>query len=502
LAPGWWTLILLAVIALLIGGTGVLFTGGLKSYARVTLTSERSGLVMEPGAKVKLRGVQVGRVAAIKGDHNQASLQLDIDPDQLAQIPSNVGAEIRATTAFGAKYVNLLYPRDPSPKHLTEGAVLQSSNVSTEVNTVFQNLRELLQKVDPAKLNSVLAALAEGLRGQGERIGEATSDANEVLLALNPRSETVRRDFQSLKGFSDTYAGAAQNIVKVLDAASTTSTAITDNAKNLDALLVSVTGLSQSGIDLLGPSKDNLIKAVNVLVPTTDLLMKYNPELTCLLMGGKQTVDSGFLDVTGGANGKSVILDVALLLGDDPYKYPDNLPIVGAKGGPGGKPGCGSLPDVAKNWPVRYLVTNTGWGTGNDMRVNPGIGFPGYADYFPVTRGVPEPPAIHNGNGPSPGPIPYFGAPPYGAQQYAPDGTPLYPGLPPAPPPGLPRDPTGEPGSEPFTVPFPAQNQPTPLPRPSAGPQPPPPLVGPLPGPPPDGPPGGVPPLPAEAPSP
>jgi phospholipid/cholesterol/gamma-HCH transport system substrate-binding protein len=502
LAPGWWTLILLAVIGLLITGTGVLFTGGLKSYARVTLTSERSGLVMEPGAKVKLRGVPVGRVATIKGGQNQVSLQLDIDPDQLAQIPSNVGAEIRATTAFGAKYVNLLYPKDPSPKHLTEGAVLQSSNVSTEVNTVFQNLRELLQKVDAAKLNSVLAALADGLRGQGERIGEATSDANEVLLALNPRSETVRRDFQSLKGFSDTYAGAAQNIVKVLDAASTTSTAVTDNAKNLDALLVSVIGLSQSGIDLLGPSKDNLIKAVNVLVPTTDLLMKYNPELTCLLMGGKQTVDSGFLDVTGGANGKSVILDVALLLGDDPYKYPDNLPVVGAKGGPGGKPGCGSLPDVAKNWPVRYLVTNTGWGTGNDMRVNPGIGFPGYADYFPVTRGVPEPPSIRNGNGPAPGPIPYPGAPPYGGQQYAPDGTPLYPGLPPAPPPGLPRDPAGEPGSEPFTVPFPAQNQPTPLPRPSAGPQPPPPLVGPLPGPPPDGPPGAVPALPAEAPSP
>jgi phospholipid/cholesterol/gamma-HCH transport system substrate-binding protein len=333
--------------------------------------------------------------------------------------------------------------------------------------------------------------LAEGLRGQGERIGQATSDANEVLLALNPRSETVRRDFQSLKGFSDTYGAAAQDIVKVLDAVSTTSTAITDNEKNLDSLLVSVTGLSTSGIELLGPSKDNLIRAANVLVPTTDLLMKYNPELTCLLVGGKTTVDTGFLDVTGGSNGKSVILDVALLLGDDAYKYPDNLPIVGAKGGPGGRPGCGSLPDVTKNWPVRYLVTNTGWGTGNDMRVNPGIGFPGYADYLPVTRGTPKPPSIRNGNGPAPGPIPYPGAPPYGAQQYAPDGTPLYPGLPPAPPPGLPRDPVGPPGSEPFTPPFPAQTQPTPLPRPSAEAPPPPPLTGPLPGP-----------LPAEAPAP
>lgn len=481
LSDGWWTLILFAVIGALIAGTSVMFAGTFRSYETVTLKSDRAGLVMEPGAKVKMRGVQVGRVGDIKGGLNQVSLNLEMDPALLQQIPANVGAEIRATTAFGAKYVNLIYPSDPSAKRLAPGEVLQSSNVSTEVNTVFQNLRGVLQKIDPAKLNGVLSALAEGLRGQGERIGQATSDANAVLLALNPRSDTIRRDFQSLKGFSDTYAAAAPDIVKVLDAASTTSVTIADQAANLDALLVGVLGLSRSGIDLLGPSKDDLIKAINVLQPTTDLLMKYNPQLTCMLKGGKHTVDSGFLDVTGGANGKSVILDVALLLGDDPYKYPDNLPIIGAKGGPGGTPGCGSLPDVAKNWPVRYLVTNTGWGTGNDMRVNPGIGFPGWANYFPVTRAVPEPPSIRNGNGPAPGPIPYPGAPPYGAQQYAPDGTPLYPGLPPAPPPGLPRDPAPVPGAEPFTPPVPAQSQPTPLPRPSAPAPPPPPLVGPAP---------------------
>ena len=77
------------------------------------------------------------------------------------------------------------------------------------------------------------------------------------------------------------------------------------------------------------------------------------------------------------------MLDVGLSLGDDPYHYPDNLPVIGAKGGPGGKPGCGSLPDVAQNWPVRNLVTNTGFGTGVDWRPNPGIGFPAWANYLP-----------------------------------------------------------------------------------------------------------------------
>lgn len=449
---------------------GVLFTGSYKSYAPITLKAERTGLIMEPGNDVKLRGVVVGRVDGIGHDAAAASLKLDINSDQLRYIPANVEAEIKATTVFGNKFVDLIVPADPSPERLAAGDVLMARNVATEVNTVFENLVGVLRQVDTAKLNAVLSAFAEGLRGQGETLGEAITAGDEVLKQLNPRSETIRQDWRALKGFSDTYGAAAQNIVNVLDAVSTTSTTITNNQKQLDALLLNVIGLSNTGINLLAPNKDNLIRSVNMLESTTSLLMKYNPQLTCTFTGGKNVVDFGFEDVAGGATGKSVILDVALLLGDDQYKYPDHLPIVGAKGGPGGKPGCGSLPDVAQNWPNRALITNTGWGTGVDIRPNPGIGFPGYENFFPYTRANPQAPTVNRIGPPAPGPIPYPGAPPYGGQRYAPDGTPLYPGLPPAPPPGAPREPGPTPGSEPFMVPYPAQNQPVPPPPIPPGP--------------------------------
>jgi phospholipid/cholesterol/gamma-HCH transport system substrate-binding protein len=464
LHPGWFTLILVVVFAVLIWLSYALFAGTLRSEVPVTLTSERAGLVMETNAKVKLRGVQVGRVSAIAGGKEPVSLKLVIDSDQIKNIPANVEAQIRATTAFGAKFVDLVYPSDPSPRRLAAGQVLRSRNVSTEVNTVFENIVLVLDTIDPAKLNSTLTALAQGVRGQGERIGQATTDANEVLLALNPRSETIRADWQALKGFNDAYSGAAQDILSVLDAASTTSTTVVKQASQLDALLLATIGLSNSGISLLAPNQANLIKAINVLEPTTNLLYKYNPEYTCLLVGAKTLLDTGGYEAPGG-NGRTLVLDTALSLGDDPYHYPANLPVIGAKGGPGGKPSCGSLPDVAQNWPVRNLVTNTGFGTGVDWRPNPGIGFPAWANYLPVTRAVPEPPSIRNlFGGPAPGPIPYPGAPAYGADLYAPDGTPLWPGLPPAPPPMAPRDPGRTPGTEPFVVPHPAQMQPTPLP--------------------------------------
>ena len=451
--PAWWTLILFAVIGVFLYVTAAFFTGAYTSYVPVTLKSERTGLVMETGAKVKMRGVQVGRVSQIGGGKDAASLKLEIDPDQIRYIPANVQAQIKATTAFGAKFVDLVYPQNPSPARLAAGAVLYSTNVSTEVNTVFENLVDLLNMVDPAKLNAVLTAVADGVRGQGERIGEATTDLNQVLQALNARSDTIRQDWRSFKRFNDTYAAAAQDILTILNTASTTSTTIVNHSTALDSLLLNVIGFSRAGTNLLATSKDSLVASVNTLEPTTNLLLKYNPEYTCWLQGATWLLNNGGFSVWGGADGRTTQLDVALLLGNDPYVYPDNLPIVAAKGGPGGKPGCGSMPDPTKNFPVRELITNTGWGTGLDIRPNPGIGHPCWADYFPVTRAVPEPPSIRQCiPGPAPGPIPYPGAPPYGAPLYGPGGVPLWPGVPPA-----------EPGPAPVEPgPAPAQPGPTP----------------------------------------
>jgi phospholipid/cholesterol/gamma-HCH transport system substrate-binding protein len=433
--PLWWTAALVVTVVGLMALSIALFSGKLSRSVPVMLTSDRAGLVMYTGARVKLRGVEVGHVAAIntKQGGPGVRLQLNIDRDQIKYIPANVGAQIKATTAFGTKYVDLIYPDDPSPKRLTSGQVLQSRNVSTEVNTVFQDLVDVLHQIDPQKLNGVLSALAEGVRGQGERIGEATTAANEVLIAYNDRMDTIRQDWRSFKAFNDAYAGAADHIVSILDAATTTSATISNHESALNALLLNTTGLAHSGINLIGPNAGNLISGLNGLQPTTDLLMKYNPEYTCLLVGAKNFIDNGGRDSRGG-NGYSFVIDSGLLFGDDPYRYPDNLPIVAAKGGPGGKPGCGSLPDARKNFPVRALVTNTGWGTGLDIRPNPGIGHPWFANYFPATRAVPEFPYFLGVGPPAIGPIPYPGAPPYGAPLYGPDGTPLYPGVPPPPP--------------------------------------------------------------------
>jgi phospholipid/cholesterol/gamma-HCH transport system substrate-binding protein len=437
--PIWWAPVLLLVIVAVSALTAMAFSGTLRSTVPLTVISDRAGLVMEDGAKVKLRGVQIGEVATVDSyadaaGTNLSKLRLKISPNEFRYLPSNIEAEIKSSTAFGAKYVDLIVPSEGATrKSLAPGTVLHSRNVTVEVNTVFENLQSIVRAIDPAKLNGVLSALAEGFRGKGDRIGQAITEGNKALLTVNPKMSTVRRDWQLFGQTAEAYSVAAQDILSTLNSFSTTSTTITANKKALDELLLDAIGFANSGINTIGRNQQNLVSSINLVAPTFELLNKYSPTYTCLFQGAQWFLDHGGRSALGG-NGKSVIMDAALLFGDDPYRFPDNLPVVAAKGGPGGRPSCGSLPDVSKNFPVKYLVTDTGFGTGLDVRPNPGIGFPGYNNYFPVTKGTPEPPRIRYPGAPAPGPYPaYPGQPPYGAPDYAGAGTPPNPPAPPAP---------------------------------------------------------------------
>jgi phospholipid/cholesterol/gamma-HCH transport system substrate-binding protein len=52
-------------------------------------------------------------------------------------------------------------------------------------------------------------------------------------------------------------------------------------------------------------------------------------------------------------------LGVAIAGTENPYVYPDNLPRVNGRGGPGGSPGCWQ-PITRDLWPAPYLVMDSG----------------------------------------------------------------------------------------------------------------------------------------------
>ena len=162
--------ITIALIAGVVAFAVNMFRGGFTKTVPVTVLSPRAGLVMNPDAKVKMRGVQVGKVDSIEErSDGQAALHLAMDPAQLQSIPANVLVDIASTTVFGAKFVELTTARGPVvAERCAPVRCWTPTHVTVEINTIFEQLTSVLSKIEPDKLNETLGAIASAFNGRGD----------------------------------------------------------------------------------------------------------------------------------------------------------------------------------------------------------------------------------------------------------------------------------------------------------------------------------------------
>lgn len=325
---------------------GVLFD---KSVP-VTVIVDRAGLMMNPAAKVKMRDVEVGRVASIEERHDgTAVIRLAIDPANLKMIPADVLVDISATTVFGSKYVQLTAPDTPSPGSLRAGQTITADRVTVEVNTIFQQLNELVSAVQPEKLNTVVTALASGLGGRGQKLGNTITDTEDLLARLRPSLPSLRHDLAATPAVVSTFADATPDLMTTLRNSTRLSGVVVDEQDNLDRSLVSLAGLADAGNDVIGGNRGALSDTLRLLVPTTDLLDRYSPALYCLLSGLIPLVKAPPLRLPGAE------VSTGFTWGVERYRYPQDLPKVAATGGPQ----CTGLPVQFEKRPP-YVVADTG----------------------------------------------------------------------------------------------------------------------------------------------
>jgi virulence factor Mce-like protein len=306
---------------------------------------------MNPDAKVKMRGVQVGTVESIEElPDGRAALHLAMDPGQLPMIPDNVHVDITSSTVFGAKFVDLVPAADPSPTPLAAGMVLDTDHVTVELNTVFQQLSKTLSKVDPAKLNATLGALSSTMSGRSAKFGQALTDFDHYLAEVEPSLPNLTRELQTLPGVVNAYADAAPDLLHTADNATRFSETTVDEQQNLDTLLIASIGLADSGNQVIGGNRQPITDVLHLLVPTTELLAQYRESLDCSLKGMLRLAQIPPLPLPG------AVVSAGFVLGPERYRYPSSLPKVAASGAPL----CLGLPAIQPNTKAPFVVTDVG----------------------------------------------------------------------------------------------------------------------------------------------
>jgi len=339
------------------------YRGDFVEQTELVVMSDRTGLVVDPGSKVTLNGVEIGRVAGIDAaevdGHERALIVLDVKDEYLPSIPSNVLADVRASTVFGNKYVSFRTPENPSAERVSRGSVIPAQSVTTEFNTLFETVTSIADKVDPIKLNQTLTATAQALSGLGTRFGVSLEDANAILADLNPRWPRFRDDVARAGELLDVYADAAPNLLDGLDAAVTTARSLNALRGDVDAALMAAIGFGDGATDPLQRAGPYLIRGAADLVPTTALLDDYRGMILCTVRN-YHDVGPRIASSLGGDNGYSLAAFGTLTGAGNPYIYPDNLPRINARGGPEGRPGCWQKVTYDL-WPHPYLVMDTGY---------------------------------------------------------------------------------------------------------------------------------------------
>jgi phospholipid/cholesterol/gamma-HCH transport system substrate-binding protein len=364
------------------------YSGYYVDKTKLTMLSDRAGLVMDPGSKVTYNGVQIGRVADIdeiqKDGKPAAKFTLDVYPKYLHLIPANVDAKIVATTVFGEKYVSMTAPENPLPQRITPKNVIDARSVTTEVNTLFETITSIAEKVDPVKVNLTLSAAAQALSGLGEKFGQSIINGSAALDEVNPRMPIIRHDIQQLAKLGDTFADASPDLFDFLNNAATTAHTVHAQEKDLDQALLAATGFGATGAEIFNKGGPYFARAAKDLVPTAQVLDTYSPELYCTFrnlhdvepkvaaftspysLRSETEIFSGLglalslpgLGITAATMGLSALTG---LIGGapNPYIYPENLPRINAHGGPGGAPGCWQT-ITRELWPAPTLILDTG----------------------------------------------------------------------------------------------------------------------------------------------
>lgn len=291
----------LLLFALVIGFVAITVMQYNRVFTKTTaiyLETDSAGNSLPVRADVKIRGVLVGTVASQEARDNKVVLKLDIDPDQIRNIPANTTARLLPKTLFGERFVALQLPADPTAEIKPGATIVQdTTGNAVQIDEMLDKVLPILQAVPPQDLSVTLTSINNMLEGRGESIGEHLVQLSDIVTAVGDRLPDVQADLRGLAEFSRVYATAAPDLIDALDNLRTTNATVVERQSDIRALLVSATDTAGQTANLLDATKGSFIRVSSQSVRPLQVFADASPTFQCTF--------SSFADVE--VNGRDIV---------------------------------------------------------------------------------------------------------------------------------------------------------------------------------------------------
>lgn len=257
------------VVAVVLG-CGVLamkLQGSFDNTVPVVAELESAGGSLRTGVDVKMRGMIVGKVAAVEGDARKVRLDLQIDKDEVGRIPANVEARVLPASVFGTSYVDLIEPDGaPAGASLRAGDVVKQdmSQKTVELQTALDSIDSLVKALGPGELAMALATVASALEGRGDDLGDAIETFNSYVNRLMPLVPDVRRDLRLLAVNLNAIDRNAPDTLEAADDARITLNKLVDRRDDIGKMLGGASALLGDTDQFLRDHNDKYMRALGL----------------------------------------------------------------------------------------------------------------------------------------------------------------------------------------------------------------------------------------------
>ena len=264
--------------------------GAFKGGYTVTGTFDRSAYGFGPSTEVDYLGIDVGHVTHVRllADHRvEASLKIRSG----FAVPVGTKAAVHNRSLFGDPYVELVFPTGPtgpSTKFLAKGDSIPMTSVDSDTGDLIRTATPLLDGINGQDLATLVAALDQATRGEGDKIAQSIHDGAQLAGLF---ADTIRAQLRALDSFSafqaaitptasdlNTLAAQANRSLPTLDAAEADFQRALETVNTFASKLADVIAAERPNIDLMLQGGDNVVR----------LLAMRQPQIEQVIVGSAQ----------------------------------------------------------------------------------------------------------------------------------------------------------------------------------------------------------------------
>ena len=232
---------------------------GVDRYTVKVQLPQAGGLY--PGGNVTYRGVEIGRVRAVRLTQTGAEAVLQMDSD--VHVPADLDAQVHSVSAVGEQYVELL-PRTPHGPSLKDGDVIPVTRtyVPPDINSLLDATNHGLSVIPRDNLKTVVDEGYVAFGGLGPELSRLVKGTTDLAINARKNLDGLTVLIDESKPLLDSQTKSSNSV----QAWAAHLATITSQLRNNDSALA---GVLQKG----GPAADQARALIDRLNPTLPIVL-------------------------------------------------------------------------------------------------------------------------------------------------------------------------------------------------------------------------------------